>query len=242
MATADPPQERRPALAERVAYRLLRLEDRRYERRAGIDAAAAVPLDALTIPYATRESGFAYVASPTRLVRRMISSLPARLGDLTFIDMGSGKGRVVCYAAAFPFERVIGVEFAGELHAEATANVSRLRAHGRALPPIDLVHMDAGAYELPAADCVLYFNNPFGSAVMERVLTNVEATIDRGHRVFALYQQARHEDDATDNVDRLRASPFLRERSVEGGNPLDRFLLGAYVPVMFESVGSQPGR
>ena len=120
------------------------------------------------------------------------------------------------------------------------ANLSRLRARGGAQPPIDLVHMDAGAFELPSSDCVLYFNNPFGRAVMDRVLANVEANVDRGHRVLVLYQQARDEDDATDNVERLRSSPFLRERPIAAGSVVDRFLLSAYVPVLFDSGGAAP--
>ena len=45
--------------------------------------------------------------------------------DDVFIDLGSGKGRMVLAAAArYPFKRVIGVELAEQLHEVARANVA----------------------------------------------------------------------------------------------------------------------
>jgi len=54
-----------------------------------------------------------------------VSQSPPReaLRDFTFIDLGSGKGRVLLMASDYPFKRIIGVEFMPELHRAAQENV-----------------------------------------------------------------------------------------------------------------------
>lgn len=41
-----------------------------------------------------------------------------------FLDLGSGKGRMVLSAARFPFRRIIGVELSNDLTAIARRNVA----------------------------------------------------------------------------------------------------------------------
>src|SRR5215469_11495850 len=49
--------------------------------------------------------------------REAIEDLPIDdFANYTFIDIGSGKGRMLFVAAEYPFEKVIGVEFAVDLH------------------------------------------------------------------------------------------------------------------------------
>src|SRR2546421_8092102 len=50
-----------------------------------------------------------YVASGWSVLPRLLRSDGVDTSG-TFVDFGSGKGRVVCQAAAYPFARVIGVE------------------------------------------------------------------------------------------------------------------------------------
>ncbi len=46
------------------------------------------------------------------------------LQDFTFIDLGSGKGRVLLMASEYPFQKIIGVEFMPELHRAAQKNIA----------------------------------------------------------------------------------------------------------------------
>jgi len=48
-----------------------------------------------------------------------------RLRDFTFVDLGSGKGRVLLMASHYPFKRIIGVEFIPELHQVAQENIRK---------------------------------------------------------------------------------------------------------------------
>ena len=47
-----------------------------------------------------------------------------------FIDIGAGKGRILCLAAAYPFRRIVGVELVPSLVADCRANVASFQPLG----------------------------------------------------------------------------------------------------------------
>jgi SAM-dependent methyltransferase len=100
----------------------------------------------------------------------------------TFIDMGSGKGRVLFVAAEYPFRKVIGVEFSNALHDDAVANLKRYKFSGRRCADIEPVHVDARDFEFPDDNLVIYLFNPFGPEVMERMLANLERSLEKHPR------------------------------------------------------------
>ncbi len=100
----------------------------------------------------------------------------------TFIDMGSGKGRVLFVAAEYPFRKVMGVEFSNALHDEAVANLRRYKFRGRRCSDIQPVHADAREFEFPDGNLVIYLFNPFGAEVMGRMLANLERSLERHPR------------------------------------------------------------
>jgi hypothetical protein len=57
-----------------------------------------------------------------------MAALPWRPEDFTVIDFGSGKGRALIVASECPFRRIIGVEFALELHRDAQQNIRAVSA------------------------------------------------------------------------------------------------------------------
>jgi SAM-dependent methyltransferase len=100
----------------------------------------------------------------------------------TFVDVGSGKGRMLFVAAEYPFRRVIGVEFSNVLHEEAVANIRRYKHSKRRCGDIESVHADAAEFEFPDENLVIYMFNPFGPEVMGRMLANLERSIERHPR------------------------------------------------------------
>jgi hypothetical protein len=94
-----------------------------------VDTAVVVELAYLDIPSPNALHGNRYQASPTVEVTELLARLPTH-DNFTFIDIGSGKGRVLLLAAEFPFRKIVGVEFSPELHATAQRNLTRLRAAG----------------------------------------------------------------------------------------------------------------
>jgi SAM-dependent methyltransferase len=96
----------------------------------------------------------------------------APLDEFTLIDLGAGMGRALLLAAEYPFRAVVGVEFHPTLARIGRRNLTRWRAEGRARAPMRMVCRDAAEYELPSGPCVVFLFNPFGAAVLRRVLRN----------------------------------------------------------------------
>jgi hypothetical protein len=105
--------------------------------------------------------------------------LPIRHQDFVFVDFGSGKGRAVMLAAALPFKRVVGVEFAEALHRTAEENVEQYRKRKPGATRIELLCMDAVEYELPGEPLVLYFYEPFLETIMDSVMQRVRIAVER---------------------------------------------------------------
>jgi cyclopropane fatty-acyl-phospholipid synthase-like methyltransferase len=128
-----------------------------------------------------------YIYGPVRVANAhaALRDLPLGGGDYsryTFIDMGSGKGRVLFVAAEYPFRKVIGVEFSNALHDDALANLKRYKFPRRRCADIEPVHVDARDFEFPNDNLVIYLFNPFGPEVMERMLANLEKSLERHPR------------------------------------------------------------
>jgi SAM-dependent methyltransferase len=134
-----------------------------------------------------------YDPSNPELVRNQLSRLQLDYGRFTFIDFGSGKGRVLLTAARFPFTEVIGVEFSRELHEIALRNIVRFPPNETRAGSIRSVHGDAGTFKLPQSDLLCYFYNPFGPPVLEAVAARLVAHTERyGYRVIVIYVNPRH--------------------------------------------------
>jgi SAM-dependent methyltransferase len=121
-----------------------------------------------------------HVYAPVRVAnaRAALRDLPvSNLSRYTFVDVGSGKGRMLFVAAELGFRKVMGVEFATGLHRQAVENIGRYRHLGRRCSDLESVLADAGRFEFPNDDLVLYLFNPFGPEVMTRMLGNLERSI-----------------------------------------------------------------
>jgi SAM-dependent methyltransferase/thiol-disulfide isomerase/thioredoxin len=97
------------------------------------------------------------------------------------VDLGCGKGRVVCEAARRPFARVIGVEISERLLEVARENVERNRDRFRC-QDVELVNADATEWEVPDEVTVAYLYHPFAGAVFRRVIDNIVQSIRRNPR------------------------------------------------------------
>jgi SAM-dependent methyltransferase len=113
-----------------------------------------------------------YQPTPARTVRALLEQLDAHVASSTFVDFGSGKGRVLLIASEFGFNRVIGVEFDAKLHRTACDNIRAFRGRRRC-PDVTSVLGRAEEFEIPAGDLVLYFFHPFEAGILERTLENV---------------------------------------------------------------------
>lgn len=179
--------------------------DRSLDRRFKIDTAGMNDeLRALGAISDRADRGYGYEPIQLRVFREIQDAWRIEPGEYTFLDLGSGKGRALILAAECGFRRVIGVEFAPALHEIAQRNVARYRNLRPAAPPVEMYLEDAASYAIPDEDLVLFLYNPFDDAVLNRVIENVEASLNRSPRRFTVvYRNPRHGDI-------LEKSPWFR--------------------------------
>lgn len=124
--------------------------------------------------------GFHSPYQPTEpgLFDEMMTRLPADLSQFAFIDVGSGKGRVLLMAARYQFLRIIGIELMPELHRVAVANVEKLRALNQLGENVELLQMDATEYVFPAERMVIYLFNPLPEESLKKFLARLSQDLD----------------------------------------------------------------
>ena len=148
-----------------------------FDRTRHVRTTGNLPLDRFTL-VGHAAGCFEYLPSRAATARRAIDHLPIHdHRDYTFIDMGSGLGKILFLAAEYPFRSILGVEFATELHCLAQQNIAHYRSPKRLCPRIDSINVNAADYCFPDESLVLYFFNPFGPAVMKAVLSNLEQSL-----------------------------------------------------------------
>jgi predicted RNA methylase len=152
-------------------------EGRWFDATRHVDTCGSVALQELTLVGAAK-SGHDYMPARPGSARRALAELPLKNpSNYTFVDLGSGKGRIMFLAAEFPFRRIQGVEFAVELHNAAQSNIRHYRYFRRQCTQIESVNMDASDYDLPNDNLVLHLFNPFGAEVLEKVLANLAVSL-----------------------------------------------------------------
>jgi SAM-dependent methyltransferase len=173
-------------IGHRVLRKLKRSDEQWAKAKAEADAAFDTEMGTqtggiqkvadLTVVGENAKFGVDHIASDPMTIRAALARLSLSGGGAeslkkyTFIDLGSGKGRALILAALNNFRRVIGVEFAKELHEVAKENTARL-SH-----IIELVNADATTFEFPNEPLIVYMFNPFGSVIVRKVADNLLAS------------------------------------------------------------------
>jgi SAM-dependent methyltransferase len=103
-----------------------------------------------------------------------------------FVDLGSGKGRVVLMASEYPFRKIIGVELSPALHRVALRNVAAWSSPTKRCRDIELLCMDAAEFMLPADEALVYLFQPFPAETMRAVLTNLARSLAAHPRMVRL--------------------------------------------------------
>jgi predicted RNA methylase len=173
---------------------VVRLTDALFDKWYGLDTVARVPLESLTIPDSARPGANAYQPTGILAFRRVLreARLPRHLG---FVDYGCGKGRVVLLAAAAGFSSAVGIAFAAELAAIARANASEYRRRKPGIAPIQILQMDASAFDPPPELGIFYFYSPFDASVMRRAVDRIVASLERSPReAWLVYHLPRHRE------------------------------------------------
>ena len=158
------------------------LFDRSVETLLFASSKDRVPLNQLHIKSLTRLSGRDYRPTPRLVFEWAMEILPEPVKRFAFVDFGAGSGRVLLLASHREFEKVVGVEFAEELHDDCLMNIAQYPRSRMACRDVTCVLEDATHFDIPEQNCVLYFFNPFGENVLREVMVRVARSYDRNPR------------------------------------------------------------
>jgi SAM-dependent methyltransferase len=160
-----------------------------FDARWGTDTESELTPAEAQMPADRRTAATMYLPTLDRDLDAMLEGLAwpeALIKSSTFVDIGSGKGRVVLLAAMRRFREVIGVELSPVLHAVAERNLARVEAAGALASPVRLALVDATELEVPAGPLVIYLYHPFPDAIAERVLARIRASLADAPRPVAI--------------------------------------------------------
>jgi precorrin-6B methylase 2 len=108
--------------------------------------------------------------------------------DSVFVDLGSGKGRVLLLASQCRFKRVVGIEFCANLCAQARENINVFRQHTPRASEIEVIESDVTRHTFKGDENVFYLYNPFDAIVLGKVLDNIERSLtERPRQIWLIY-------------------------------------------------------
>jgi len=115
-------------------------------------------------------------------VRRALKDLAPGPSDV-FVDLGSGKGKVLLIAGRLPYQRVVGVEIDEGLSECARQNIEQARSR---LQAKDVESITASVLDWPIPDetSVVFMFNPFIGQTLHTAVEKVIESYDRRPRTL----------------------------------------------------------
>jgi hypothetical protein len=171
-----------------------------------------------------------YQPTEPALFHEMLASLmqaspKINIREFIFIDIGSGKGRVLLMAADYPFQRILGIELLPELHRVAKENLARYKSDSQQCFAIACIQGNASEFIFPPEPTVLYLFNPLPECALAKMINNVEQSLREHPRpVFVLYHNPLLESVLADSpafkkmTGTGQSSIFSQNRSVLSGH------------------------
>ncbi|MET0405290.1 MAG: class I SAM-dependent methyltransferase [Cystobacter sp.] len=189
-----------------------RLLARQFDQRFGVDTWGEPSLTEVGVPAdKAREGNGIYRGIWEGIFHEALRGLELPVGGLTFVDYGAGKGKALLLASAYPFRRIVGVEYAPGLHEVAQRNLSVFHSPTQQCFSLGVVGADALEWEPPAEPLLCFFFNPFSDEVMERVLARLAESWYRIPRdIYLLYVNIRNTEEQAQVFEQCSEVTLLR--------------------------------
>jgi SAM-dependent methyltransferase len=164
------------------------IEDRWFDYKYNTDTIEIIELDQLDIPSDNKPFGMRYEVTRARPFRKLLHTLQLPR-DGVFVDLGSGKGRVLMLAAEYGFRKIIGVEFSSQLNAIAHDNIAVFQEKQHLDSDIEIIESDVVNYEIEPDQIVFFMFNPFYTIIIETLLEKIARSLEKHPRkVWLIYQ------------------------------------------------------
>ena len=161
-----------------------------FDRQYGVSTREKVAVGDLDFGQAQVQLHAApYHPSPPFCVREGFDRLTRYLPDfeeVSFVDYGCGKGRVMILAAVAGFKEIIGLELSSRLVAVCEENLRRYALHGPHSARFTVLNQNAAYYTPPPTSSVFFFFNPFDATIFRQVLQQIDNSIRQQPRTAYL--------------------------------------------------------
>lgn len=149
-------------------------------------------LEGLSITGSNQLSATEYMPVNYSLLEDLLQHVPKEARDGVFLDIGCGKGRAMCVAAANGFHKVTGIDIAKELITKAEINLQSI--HNQYKHTESSLHwIDVVEYEIPKDCSCIFLFNPFEQNLVETLIRKLLA---RGRKLephlYVLYASPQH--------------------------------------------------
>ena len=159
-----------------------------FDIRYGVETTKRVHLSDLQIDSPNWSYAEGYWPTPPSVFTDALLGLNLRFEDFTFIDLGSGKGRVLLMASDYPFREIIGVEFSPELRAIAEQNILNYRNPSQACKNIHTYCTDFTLFEFPDGPLFVFLYNPSSEGITTKLAENLARSLrEKPRPLWVLY-------------------------------------------------------
>lgn len=203
----------------KIAKHLLK-EEIEGEKKFGIDTTGNNDLSSLKNNSEEFRHSTIYMPASYGLLEQVFAEITPHTYK-HFLDIGCGKGRVICTAAYKGFKKITGIEISKPLYQSAIENANKTMQHIPA-SSINVLLANAINYQIENdTDCIFMFN-PFNEIILEKVLENIDESLIKNPRNItliyfnSLYRPllAKHQYEQVFNTDKfhyIQAAIFIKK-------------------------------
>ena len=165
--------------AKRIYSYCDKISDQLYDIRNGIETYRDVPTIELDAYYTSVAYAKKYGPTRRHIFKKIMNALDLDFSEYQFIDIGSGKGRVLIEAMSYKFKEIIGVEFSEILNEQSLKNISNFKKKNSfEYEKISVIHDDILNYKPTVGKKIFYLFNPFKKETLSQMLSSF---IDNGY-------------------------------------------------------------
>ncbi|MBP6686240.1 MAG: class I SAM-dependent methyltransferase [Lacibacter sp.] len=166
----------------------------RGEKKYGINTTSANELTEFKIKGNQLAHATEYMPVNYFTIEQVLDHLPEKAKQGMFLDIGCGKGRALCVAAAYGFIKLYGIDFAKQLIDQAEQNLLLAKKRYPNLN-YELSWSDISTLEIGKEVSTVFLFNPFDEVLMKKIIQKINSSLQQNPReLYVLYCSPRHEE------------------------------------------------
>lgn len=168
-------------------------ESREYDSLFNVDTSGKILKEDLLFPKEVEEWCNWYEPTPPYLIREFVKHLPQDLTTFHWLDLGSGKGRVVFICSRYRMKAITGIELSPWLHDISVENQKSFRDPEQKTFSLHFIQGDAQSMAFPPDDLIISLYNSFNGPVLEAVVRKLTDSLREIPReVYLIYVNPLH--------------------------------------------------